>query len=123
MSISITSTNHLPSLGGRLEQMLGRIVHEAGADMADRAKTNIVEMGAVETGNLFKSVGEHETGLLSHEVTAGANYAGDVNYGHTTKSGRHIAGKPFMNKAVDETVADLKSSVSGLFSVGAGGTR
>ena len=82
-----------------------KVVAEHAAHMEGQAKTNIVAMGAVDTGYMLGSVGTIAQSAMSATIAVGAEYGPYVEYGtvHATYS---IAPRPFWRRA-KETVTPL----------------
>ena len=72
------------------------VVAKATLEVEAWTKTEIVAMGAVDTGHLLNSVHSAITGPLDGEVRVGANYARFVHDGHFYMNApRNVAGYKF----------------------------
>ena len=89
----------------QLPAKASKVVAMSAFQMEAQAKTNIVSMGAVDTGALLNSPAIIEQSALSATVAVGAEHGPYVEYGtvHATYS---IAPRPFWRRA-KETVTPL----------------
>ena len=104
----------------KIEQAVAQLPAKASAvvrghalQMEAEAKTNIVSMGAVDTGNMLGSTGIIEQSALSATVAVGAEYGPHVEYGtvHDTYS---IAPRPFWRRAKETVTPAFRAAAETL---------
>lgn len=81
-----------------------KAVIKACYDTEAQAKQNIIEVDAVDTGNMLNSTQADLSDIANGVgiVSVGAEYGPDVEYGHHTRSGSYIQGRPFFTPAVEK---------------------
>lgn len=103
----IRRVNKLPGLGSALRRESQRFSKEAADDVLARAQTNIVSMGAVDTGAMHGSGSVQAAGQGSHRVVFSVEYALYVHEGHRTRGSTFVPGRPFLTTAVESQRPNL----------------
>lgn len=79
------------------EAELSKILNQELQVASDQARANV----PVVTGNLQRSIGHRVNGLKG-ELFAGADYAASVEFGHASKKGGFVAGRPYLRPAAED---------------------
>lgn len=88
-----------------IEQAKARCLEILGLKAEGYAKTNITDMGAVDTGNLRNSI-THDVG--TDEVVIGTN----VEYAPYVELGtRKMKARPFLRNAISENMSEYKAII------------
>ena len=99
MSVKLkTKKNLLPKLSNALQKGASTVTHQGAASLKDHAKSNIQEMGAVDTGELYESVEDEVTGELSAKTKVGAAHGRVVNDGTS-----RMPARPYWDQALETT--------------------
>ena len=116
MPVKVTlNTRRLDAIVAGMDSRADDIVQEAGRDLAARVQNTIAEMGAVDTGNLYRSVEYQPEGSRRGGVFVRAPYARFVHEGHHTRGGSWVAGRPFVRVAVEHFREEFFASFRRLF--------
>lgn len=100
MSIKLTTErNSLPQLPAMLERGASMLTQKSATDAANHARTNIVDMSAVDEGELLGSVSDE-----GNRTTVSAPHAQWVNDGTS-----RMAARPFW----DQTLATMEGEFAG----------
>lgn len=81
-------TSRLPKISREMERNARAVVKRTGLRVEAKTKSGLVEMGAVDTGNLLNSYQTHEAGALRVEVGTPVEYAEHIEYGTTAMAPR-----------------------------------
>ena len=88
------------------EAELSKILSQELQQAADDARSNV----PVQTGNLQRSIGYTVNGLKG-ELFAGAEYAQAVEFGHVTKGGSMVSGRPYLRPAAEDAHKRLPAKI------------
>jgi hypothetical protein len=108
MDVRITRrVDKLPGLGSALRRESQRFSDETARDVLKRAQSNIVSMGAVDTGAMHDSGSVQAAGQGSHRVVFTVEYALYVHEGHRTRGTTFVPGRPFLTTAIEDARAGI----------------
>lgn len=86
---------------------LSAILEQVGQFVEDRAKSG----APFRTGDLRDSI-SHKTTGFKVTITASAEHAAPVEFGHVTASGSFVAARPYMGPAVEDGFALLPTLIT-----------
>lgn len=106
MNIRVDVDVHTLQASAAVRRAVVNVVDKATSDLSAATKANIVEMGAVDTGNMVNTTRGESSGLEG-QVTVPADYAVYVHEGHRIvawghDTGRYAPPRPFLRRAIDE---------------------
>lgn len=104
----IVKADRTSEVAGDIHRLACQVVEKCARDIEGNASTNVVSMGAVDTGNLLNSIkGEALKADNSRwRVYAGAEYAAYVNFGT-----RFMPARPYFTDAVDKVRPVFKAAM------------
>lgn len=109
----IVKADRSSEVARKVHDLACQVVEKAARDIESNASTNVVTMGAIDTGNLLNSIAAEQLTEDRWKVMAGAEYAAYVNYGTT-----HMGARPFFTQAVDRVRPVFRAAMRQLPGVG-----